>query len=449
MQTPVPGFVSGFGREMTPQPPPGLTISEKILSAHSKGICRAGDSVVCRVDSAMATDGSAPMAIDYFRKMGGKVLREPEKVVFALDHYAPPDNPATVALQDSIRDFTKAQGNVLYEIGAGVGHQLMVEHGHVLPGGLVLGADSHAVAYGSLNAFSTGIGSSDLAAVMLTGKLWLKVPESIHIHLSGKLSVGVDAKDIALELNRRLDSDFTSYKTLEFAGDGVTSLSLEERMVLANMSTEAGAKAGVFEADEKTFAYLRQHSGFEKTDTAVVADPGAIYAATEQIDLSALSPRLALPPRNGAAAEIVEIEKSVGQPVDMVYLGTCTGGRSSDFEKALNVIRQGGAKDPRVQLIITPASDRIFSDLGTSGMLSEFIKFGALVMTPGCGACCGTCGGIPGDGKIVLSAANRNFTGRMGNAKADIYLASPEACAAAALTGVITDPRSILGKAMK
>ena len=423
---------------------PGLTTSEKILSAHSGSACRAGDSVVCYVDCAMATDGSAPMAIDYFRKMGGKKLAAPKKIVFAMDHYAPPDNPATVLLQDKLRDFTKAQGNYLYEIGAGIGHQLMIERGHVKPGELVLGADSHAVAYGSLNAFATGIGSSDLAAVMLTGKLWLKVPETIRIQLNGKLQLGVDAKDIALELNCRLDADFTSYKTLEFWGDGVASLTLEQRMVLANMSTEAGAKAGIFEADQITFDYFHKQTGQLATVASVASDPDAVYAGHEQINLVSLSPRLALPPRHGAAAEIVPIDQAEGVRVDMVYLGTCTGGRTSDFEKALNIIRQGGQKHPRVQVIITPASGKIFSDLSTRGMLSEFIEFGALIMTPGCGACCGTCGGIPGDGKVVLSAANRNFTGRMGNSKADIYLASPETCAAAALTGEITDPRKFM-----
>lgn len=419
----------------------GLTISEKILSAHSEGTCRAGESVICRVDSAMATDGSAPMAIDYFRNMGGTVLREPEKIVFAMDHYAPPDNPATVRLQDAIRDFSESQGNVLYEIGAGIGHQLMAERGHVFPGALVLGADSHAVTYGSLNAFGAGIGSSDLAAVMLTGKCWLKVPESIRIILTGDLPTGVDAKDIALEVIKRVDADFASYKTLEYSGDGVASLSLEQRTVLANMSAEAGAKAGVFEADGKTIEYLRHHTGKPVAETAVAADPDAVYAGTVAINLSELGPRLALPPRSGAAAEIVALDQHRGRPVDMVYLGTCTGGRSSDFEKALAIIRRGGKKHPRVQLVVTPASDRILADLGSTGSLNELIEFGALIMTPGCGSCCGTCGSIPGDGKVVLSAANRNFTGRMGNAKADIYLASPQACAAAALTGTITDPR--------
>jgi len=422
----------------------GLTISEKILSKHSDGICRAGEIVVCRVDSAMATDGSAPMAIDYFHKMGGKTLRQAESIVFAMDHYAPPDNPASVRLQDSIRAFSAAQGNVLYEIGAGIGHQLMAERGHVLPGGLVLGADSHAVTYGALNAFATGIGSSDLAAIMLTGKLWLKVPTSVRVELRGHLTPGIDAKDVALEVISRLDAELTAYKTLEFSGDGAASLSLEQRMVLANMSAEAGAKAGVFEADSKTFEYLRHQIGSSVADTSVSADPGAHYAHIERIDLPALEPRLALPPRDGAAAQIVALEKHQGQPVDMVYLGTCTGGRVSDFEKALAILRHGGKKHPRVQLVVTPASDRVLSGLGANGLLNEFIAFGALIMTPGCGACCGTCGSIPGDGKVVLSAANRNFTGRMGNPKADIYLASPQTCAAAALTGVITDPRGRL-----
>jgi len=426
----------------------GLTIAEKILSHHyatgNTRVCRAGQSVVCHIDCAMATDGSAPMAIDYFHKMGGTKLRCPENIVIAMDHYAPPENPGTIALHDTIRTFTKQHGNVLYETGAGVGHQLMAERGHALPGNLVLGADSHAVAYGALNAFATGIGSSDMAAIMLTGKLWLTVPETIAIHLTGKLMPGVDAKDIALEIIRRLDPDFTACKVLEFRGEGIAALNLEQRMVLANMSTEAGAKAGVFEADETTFDYLCQQTGHRLTASPATADPDAGYAGVEEIDLSALEPLVAVPPRDAAAAEIVALKKYAGQKIDMVYLGTCTGGRISDFKKALEVIRKGGAKHPDVQLIITPASDRISDILATTGMWTEFINFGAIFMMPGCGACCGTCGRIPRDGEIVLSAANRNFSGRMGNAKADIYLASPEACAAAALSGRITDPRNIL-----
>ena len=417
------------------------TISEKILSAHCGRECRAGESVVCKVDAAMATDGSAPMAIDYFNKMGGKKLAEPQSMIFALDHYAPPDNPATVELQDRIRRFSEEQGNILYDIGAGIGHQLMIERGHVKPGQLIVGADSHSVAYGAANVFATGVGSSDLAAVMLTGKLWFKVPESIRVTLTGKLPNGVDAKDIALEINRTLDPAEASYRTLEFQGDGAASLTFEERMLLTNMSTDAGAKAGVFAADATTTAYL---NAGDDVGVAVHADKDAVYALDLNIDLDQLTPRLARPPVDGAAAEIVGIEQDLGTPVDMVYLGTCTGGRKSDLERALNVLRNGGTKHKRVQLIVTPASDRVYSDLATEGMLAEFIALGALVMTPGCGSCCGTCGTIPGNEKVVMSAANRNFTGRMGNAKARVYLASPEACAAATITGEITDPRTFL-----
>jgi len=419
----------------------GATITEKILSAHSGRTCRAGESVVCTVDAAMASDGSAPMAIDYFNKMGGKTLAQPKSIVFALDHYSPPDNPATVALQDRMRDFTAKNGNVLYEIGAGISHQLMIERGHVRPGQLVVGADSHSVQYGAANVFSTGVGSSDLAAVMLTGKLWFRVPESIRINLTGALNPGVDAKDIALEINRILDPADASYRALEFSGEGATSLKFEERMLLSNMSTDAGAKAGVFAADAVTEAYLKDDTTLQG---AVSADENAEYALDLTIDLSSLSPRLARPPVDGAAAEIVGIEQDIGQPVDMVYLGTCTGGRKSDFERALNILKAGGRKHPCVQLIVTPASDRVYGDIASNGMLAEFVKFGALIMTPGCGSCCGTCGTIPGDEKVVISAANRNFTGRMGNAKARVFLASPEACAAAAVTGEITDPRSLL-----
>lgn len=411
------------------------------MSAKAGRPCRAGETVVCRVDAAMATDGSAPMAIDYFNEMGGEKLADPKNLIFALDHYAPPDNPATVALQDRIRDFTRTHGNVLYEIGSGIGHHLMMERGHIRPGMLVVGADSHAVEYGAANTFAVGIGSSDLAAVMLTGKLWFKVPETIRIELSGALSAGLDAKDVALEINRILDPQDATYRTLEFTGEGAQSLTFEERMLLANMSTDAGAKAGLFEADEKTAAYLGMS---EKEMTRFRADPDADYAMTLHINLSTLQPKLARPPVGGVAAEIVDLGEDAGRPVDMIYLGTCTGGRKSDLERALRVLKAGGGKAPGVQLLVTPASDRVYGDLATDGLLTEFLKYGALMMTPGCGSCCGTCGAIPGDDKVVLSAANRNFTGRMGNPKARVYLGSPEACAAAAVTGQITDPRKYL-----
>ena len=411
------------------------------MSHHCGHDCRAGETVVCRVDAAMATDGSAPMAIDYFHAMGGQTLADPDHLVIALDHYAPPDNPATVALQDRIREFTKTHGNVIYEIGAGIGHQLMMERGHIRPGMLVVGADSHAVEYGAANAFATGIGSSDLAAVMLTGKLWFRVPESIRVELSGKLPAGLDSKDIALEINRVLDPQDAGYRTLEFAGPGARSLTFEERMLLANMSTDAGAKAGVFEADEKTAAYL---GVAEHEMDATAADPGALYAKHLEIDLDQLKPKLARPPVGSAAAEIVDLDDDEGTPVDMIYLGTCTGGRKSDLESALRILQAGGGKAPGVQLLVTPASDRVYGDLAANGLLSAFLEYGALMMTPGCGSCCGTCGAIPGDDKVVMSAANRNFTGRMGNPRARVYLTSPEACAAAAVTGKITDPRKFI-----
>lgn len=417
------------------------TIAEKILSKHCGRPCFANESVVCRVDAAMATDGSAPMAIDYFYAMGGKRLAAPKSLVFALDHYAPPDNPSTVALQDRIREFSAMHGNVLYDIGAGIGHQLMIERGHVRPGDLVVGADSHAVAYGAANAFSVGVGSSDLAAVMLTGKLWFRVPESIRIELTGKLTASVDAKDIALEINRTLDPKDANYRVLEFTGDGAVSLTFEERMLLSNMSTDAGAKAGIFDADAVTTTYLRNEEGLSQ---AVKADDGASYAKYLSIDLDTLTPRLARPPVGGRAAEIVELGQDIDTPVDMVYLGTCTGGRQSDLESALRILRAGGGINPKVQVVVTPASDKVYADLAAEGMLVEFIKMGALIMTPGCGSCCGTCGAIPGDEKVVISAANRNFTGRMGNPKARVFLASPAACAAAAVTGKITDPRTIM-----
>jgi 3-isopropylmalate/(R)-2-methylmalate dehydratase large subunit len=411
----------------------GKTIAEKLLSATSGRDARAGEIVVCEFDAALGTDGSTPMAIDYFHEMGGEHVHDPSRIFFSLDHYSPPTSAASAHLHDRMRAFAHEHGIEVFEVGEGIGLKLMVERGHCLPGTLVIGADSHAVMFGALNCFGTGIGSSDLAAAMISGKVWLKAPESLRVFLDGELSPGVSPKDVVLELTRQLGGEGASYLALEFACDGIAALDLEDRIVISNMGTEMGAKAALFPADAPTERYLAART---KTKfSAVTPDIDAHYVREVRIDLASLTPRIALPhlPDN-----VRSVEDAIGTEIQMVFIGTCMGGRTRDFHQALRVIEAGGGVAPTVQLVITPASREVYLDLLRDGSLERFVSYGAVVTTPGCGACCGTSGVIPGDGVNVISTANRNFKARMGNNTASIILASPAVCAAAAVAGCIT-----------
>jgi 3-isopropylmalate/(R)-2-methylmalate dehydratase large subunit len=416
----------------------GKTIAEKILSSKSGVDARAGDVVVCDVDCALGTDGSTPMALDYFEAMGGKLVRHSERIVFALDHYVPPTSAKTQSLHSTMQNFAGRHGIRLHEVGEGIGHQLIVETGRALPGGLVVGADSHAVTYGALNAFATGIGSSDLAAILLTGRIWLRVPESICVTLTGRLGRGVYPKDIALALAAILRADGAQYQALEFAGAGVATLDLEDRLVLANLAVEMGAKCGLFPADGQTTSYLAGRT--EARIEPVHADADAAYTRDITIDLDRLAPQVALP---HLVDRVVPIGEAAGTRVDMVSLGTCTGGRLKDFHQARDILAAGGGVAPGVRLVVTPASRAVMEAMRADGTLADYIRLGATVVPPGCGACCGTCGVIPRAGETVISTANRNFKGRMGNAEASIILASPASCAAAAVHGVVSDPRGL------
>ncbi|HTS65150.1 MAG TPA: aconitase family protein, partial [Candidatus Acidoferrales bacterium] len=337
---------------------PGETISEKILSAKSGRDARAGDVVICRVDCAMGTDGAVPMALDYFAAMGGKRVFAPEQVVFALDHYAG-DGP-TAELHRRVRDFAAAHGIRVWEVGEGIGHQLILEQGLAKPGDLVLGADSHAVTYGAVNAFATGIGSSDLAAILVSGEIWLRVPESIRVTLTGKIPPGVGAKDAALVLARELGADGATYQALEFAG---VELPLDDRIVLANMSVEMGAKNGIFPAGVKP-------------------DPDARYVREIHVALNSLTPQVALPHHVDNVAPVGE---AAGTPIQMVYLGTCTGGRVSDYHEALRVLQAGGGPAAGVELVVVPASRAVLDTLTADGTIAAFEGMGAKVGAPGCG----------------------------------------------------------------
>jgi 3-isopropylmalate/(R)-2-methylmalate dehydratase large subunit len=418
----------------------GRTLAEKILSAHSGEDARAGDIVVCEADLILGTDGSTPMAIDYFEAMaggaeGGGAVAHPERVLLARDHYSPPTSPSTLGFHARMEDYAVEHGIELLPVGGGISFQVAVEEGRVKAGDLVVGADSHTTTCGAVGAFATGIGSADLAGAFLTGKVWLRVPESMRVVLEGgagslsegHLPAGVGAKDVALEVVRKVGSDGAAYRCVEFVGPVAEALPLEERMVLSNMSAEMGAKAGVF-------------PGGPETVTSVRSDSDAVLAEEMVFDCSTLVPRVALPhqPANG-----VPVTETAGIAIDWVFLGTCTGGRVHDFKTALRMLDNGGGIASGVTVVVTPPSPAVRAVLERDGVLQRLADYGAIVTETGCGSCCGTSAPVPPPNARVISTANRNFRARMGDASVEIHLASPATCAAAATAGLIVDPRGL------
>ena len=412
----------------------GLTLAEKILSRAAGHTVRAGEIAICTPDLAMGTDGSIPMALDYLQAMSPHDLapRFAERLVFALDHYGRASGAKAQALQARARAYAAEHGIRVYDEGEGIGHQLILESGLARPGLLIVGADSHSTSYGAVGAFGTGIGSSDLAGILLCGQVWLKVPPTLRVVLRGRLDGAVAAKDVALWLARRLGADGASYRAIEFCGPGVAALDMDDRIVLANMSVELGAKAGMFAFDAVTARWLdgRTNAPMQTLE----ADADAAVEAVIEVDLAAVTPQIAQPHR---VDDVVDATDAAATRIDMVYLGTCTGGRVKDYREALDELERGGGVAPGVRLVVTPASQAVRAELEQSGMLARFAAFGAELQPPGCGSCCGTCGTIPANGEHVISTANRNFKGRMGNASASIWLASPRECAAAAVRGSI------------
>lgn len=410
----------------------GQTIAEKILSMAAAKRAYAGDVVVCQPDLAMATDGSFPMAIDYLAQMEPDSMKPafPEKIVLALDHYDKSSGPKALALQDRARAYAKEFGLVLYDTGEGVGHQLMLESGRILPGMLIVGADSHATTYSALNCFSTGIGSSDLAGILLCGSMWLRVPETVKIVFEGALKKGVSGKDVALSLAKLFDGGKANYLALEFHGDGLGRLSMEDRIVISNMAVEYGAKSAIFPFDEASEAWAPGGAG-----RAVRPDADARYAESITVDLGQVVAQIARPHSVG---NVLPLDEAGNIKVDTVYIGTCTAGRYDDFLSVFNIIKRNGGLSPHIRLVLTPASLAVQKRLEAEGILDQFVRYGAMLQPPGCGSCCGTAGYRPGDGEVVVSTANRNFKGRMGNANAEIYLASPETCASVACSGYMT-----------
>jgi len=413
----------------------GQTIIEKILSSHCGQTACANEIVVAQVDYVMGQDGTAPLAINAFIEMGGKEVFDREKVAFVIDHSAPSPNEGVSALHKLMREFTREKGFRLYDIGEGVCHQLVPESGEVGPGSLVIGADSHTCTYGALNAFSTGVGSTDLAGGLISGKMWFKVPETVKFVCNGTLPPGVFSKDLILYLIGDVTADGATYMAAEYVGEAITALSQEARFTIANMAIEMGAKAGLMEADEKTFAWLSRFT--KRKFTPVTADRDAVYTKILEYDVSNLEPQVARPHK---VDNVVPVSEVAGKPIQQAVLGTCTNGRLEDLRIAAGIL--ANRKIHRdVRLIVAPASRRVFLDAMAEGIIQTLVESGAAVVTPGCGPCVGTHNGVPSDGETVISTANRNFKGRMGNSSAEIFLASPATVAASALTGKITDPR--------
>lgn len=402
----------------------GKTIAEKILGAHSGTDCSAGDIVLCELDAIMMHDANGPLCVRAFQNMGGVKVSEPSKVVVVFDHCTPAPTEKIANIHSFLRQFVKEQNVELYESGCGVCHQLMVESQRVKPGALIVGTDSHTCTYGALGTFSTGMGATDIAAALYTGQSWFKVPETIKIHLRGTLPPGCEAKDIILTVIGRLGADGANYCSVEFYGEWLENASEAERLTIANMLVEMGAKCG--------FTCCGS--------LGIWADSDARYCREETIDLSTVEPALAKPHTVDNFAAVKECE---GLKIDQAVIGSCTNGRFEDLLKVSRILKGKKVADG-CRLLILPASLAVYKRAVEEGVVMDLLNSGATIFPPGCGVCVGTHGGVPGDGEVVISSTNRNFRGRMGNPKADIYLASPSTVAVSALTGKITDPRKYL-----
>ena len=420
----------------------GKTIAEKILSHHADKDLRAGDIAICKIDACFGQDGTSSLIIENFEKLGKKGVFDNTKFCMFIDHSAPSPNIGVSTIHKMMRTFAKKESVKLFDIGQGICHQLMVEKGNITCGDLVLGADSHTCTYGALNIFSTGMGSTDLAIAAASGKNWFKVPETIKILVSGKLPLGVYAKDVILSIIKDITSKGANYMALEFYGNAIKHMSLASRFTMANMCVEMGAKCGLFEADRKVLDWVKSHA--KRKPQPVKADENATYAAVKEYDVSSLTPQVSMPHE---VDNVASIEAVVGTPIDEAFIGTCTNGRLEDLEIAAKILKNKNLAG-HVKLVIGPASRDIFLSAAKKGYIDIFVDSGAVVVAPGCGPCVGTHNGVPADGENVISTANRNFKGRMGNPGAHIFLASPATVAASAIEGKICDPR-IFSKRLK
>ncbi len=412
------------------------TISEKILSRASGKPAAEDDFVIANIDYAMAHDGTSVLAVKAFNEMGAKKVWNPERIIIPFDHIAPANNENAAKLQQNIRKWVKEQGIInFFDVGEGICHQVLPEHGFALPGKLIIGADSHSCTYGAFGAFATGVGATDMAEIFATGKLWLRVPKTIKITVEGKLSKGVSAKDMTLFIIKNVGADGANYRAIEYYGDTISALSIAERMTLCNMSIEMGAKTGIVPPDDKTFEYLKGKA--QEKYTPVYADEEAQYCEEHDFDVSDLEPQIAKPHEVDNVSPVSEV---AGTPLEQVFIGSCTNGRYEDLEIVAKLLR---GKKVKVRTIVLPASRSVLIKATESGIIAALLKAGVIIAPPGCGPCLGAHMGVICEGETCLSTSNRNFKGRMG-AGGLIYLSSPETAAVSALRGEITDPRDVV-----
>ncbi len=416
----------------------GKTITEKIISRNSGKEVRAGDYALVNLDLVYMPDSSAPRTIDLLRKFDMTGAKNPRRTVFMMDHGSPPPRLEMANWHKKIREFASQVGAMVHDVGDGILHQLAAEN-YVEPGWIVVGGDSHTCTQGALCALGTGMGSTDMAVAIALGKTWMRVPETIRIRVQGELPRGVYPKDLILYIMGQITADGATYRAMEFCGSTIERMKIEGRLTLCNMAVEAGAKFGIVASDEKTRGFLLAH-GREAAFREIRPDPDAVYERTVDIDATRLTPVVAHPHTVDNVKTIEEVE---GTPIDQVFLGSCTNGRTEDLRLAAKLMA-GKKRHPRTRLVVIPASRRVFLEALQEGSIQTLIEAGAAVDSPGCGPCLGLHLGALGDQERCLSTTNRNFQGRMGNPTAFIYLASPATAAATALYGQITDPRKIL-----
>jgi len=418
----------------------GKTMAEKILSSHAGKEVSAGEVAICEVDFCMSQDGTSQMVIEELNNLGAeRLFAGGKRYAMVIDHNAPSPLMAVSDIHAKMRKYCREKGCLLYDIGEGICHGLMPERGHAIPGGLVIGADSHTVTYGAVNCASTGMGSTDVAAAVFTGKLWFRVPESMKFRLEGEWPVGVFSKDAMLHMVGDVGADGATYLSAEYVGPAIAALDMDARFTISNMAVEMGAKFGLMEVDEKTIKWLKGRT--RKRLHPVVSDEDAEYVDVREYDVSKMVPLVARPHRVDTVSPVEEVE---GTPIQQGLVGTCTGGRLEDLRVTAEILK-GKHVHPDCRLIINPTSKEHFLAGMKKRYVQTIIEAGGVFVTPGCGPCVGTHNGVPSSGETVITAANRNFKGRMGNPNdVNIYLGSAATVAASVLNAKITDPRRYL-----
>ncbi len=416
-----------------------MTLAEKILAANSgENRVEPGQFLDVKVDLVMTTDATGLISVQQFKRMGVSKVFDPSRIVFVMDHFTPARNIESAEAVNELKAFAREQGLLYYDVGqAGICHALLPEAGLVVPGDVVVGGDSHTTTYGALGAFATGMGSTDIAAAMATGRTWMVVPETIRLNYHGRLPEWITGKDLILHTIGTIGVDGATYKALEFGGEAVAALDMDGRQTMANMAIEAGGKAGLFHVDAKTIEYVEPRAG--RYFNVLEADPDAAYEKTVDFEVSELEPQVALPHSPGNAKAVGEIGKIT---IDQAVIGSCTNGRIADLRAAARVL-EGRKVAPGVRLIIVPATQATYLAALEEGLLQVFVRAGAVISPPTCGPCPGGHMGVIASGERCVSSTNRNFIGRMGSPQAEVYLAGPAVAAASAVTGRITHPAEV------